>query len=191
MSYDPEVHRRRSIRLRNFDYAASGGYFLTLCTFQRTCLFGDVVEGAVKLNEAGELVREEWVKSGDIRDEIHLGEFVVMPNHFHAIVLFDLVGAHGMRPSTGPFISDPSQGASRAPLRKPKSLGALVAGFKSAVTRRINGLTGNQGGAVWQRNYHEHVIRSEKDLNAIRRYIADNPIKWELDENHPCNIPPS
>jgi putative transposase len=184
MSYHPEIHHRRSVRLRSFDYSRAGGYFITICAFQRECIFGEVAEATVRLNEMGEIVREEWLKSGEIRAEIYLDEFVVMPNHFHAIVLFGPEGPHGIRP---PLAKLSIQDAN-SPLRKPKSLGALVGGFKSAVTRRISELTGNSGSAIWQRNYHEHVIRNEKDLSSIRQYIIDNPIKWEFDENHPGNM---
>lgn len=85
---------------------------------------------------------------------------------------------------------DSDQGACHAPLRQPKSLGSLVGGFKSAVTRRLNDIRDNPGSPVWQRNYYERVIRDEGDLHAVRQYIADNPAKWDGDENNPVNLRP-
>lgn len=187
MSYNPEIHHRRSVRLRRYDYTLAGGYFVTVCTFNRECLFGDVMDGEMRLNHAGEIVREEWLRTTEIRKEIALDSFVIMPNHLHGIVLIaDGVGAHGMRPDS---TNDHNRAHGRAPLqgRPPKSLGAFIAGFKSVCTTRINQMRGQGGIPVWQRNYYEHVIRSEDDLGKVRQYIAENPVKWDLDENNPAN----
>ncbi len=178
--FDPSRQRRRSVRLRYHDYAG-GLYFVTICTHGRLPLFGEIVDGEMTLSAAGEIVTDEWVRTGEIRAEVVLDAFVVMPNHVHGIVGIidgstptDGVGAHG-----------------RAPLRcgiayrRPKSLGALVAGFKSAVTRRINHENGTPGAAVWQRNYWERVLRDDRELAIARRYIADNPLRWHLDRLHP------
>lgn len=202
MPYKPDIHHRNSIRLREYDYTRAGGYFVTICTFGRECLFGDVVDGLMRLNEFGKIVHEEWLKSADIRKEVSLDSFVIMPNHMHGIILIKdnvgahgvcpmndmngVVGAHGMRPDSMDITTDGA--LSRAPLRKPKSLGAFVAGFKSAVTKRINAIRNNPGCPVWQRNYYEHVTRNDDDLNQIRQYIMNNPMKWELDENNPVNL---
>jgi len=120
MTYDPVRHHRRSIRLRGYDYAQGGAYFVTLVARQRACLFGDIVHGQIKASSFGDVVLEEWLRSSRVRREIVLDAFVLMPNHFHAIVIVGAVGAHG-----------------RAPLRlhrAPRSLGSFVAGFKSTVT---------------------------------------------------------
>ncbi len=168
MSFDPATHHRRSVRLPGYDYAQPGAYFLTAVVQGREPLFGDVVDGEMRLNEYGRMVREEWLRTEAIRAEIVLDVFVVMPNHLHGIVLFgdgNPVGAHG-----------------HAPLRRPsRSLGSLIGGFKSAATRRINEMRGSPGAPVWQRNYYEHVIRSERDLEAIRQYILNNPSEWADD----------
>ena len=133
MKYDLEKYHRRSIRIRGYDYWQGGMYFVTICTRDRESLFGEVVDGDVRLNKFGHIVREEWEISAVIRREIELDAFVVMPNHVHGIVIITVgnVGATG-----------------RSPLRSgpPKrSLGALVGGFKSAVTKRINDLRGTPG----------------------------------------------
>jgi REP element-mobilizing transposase RayT len=173
MTYDPTRHRRRSIRLPAYDYAQPGAYFLTVVTHQRQCLFGEIVDGRVLLGGHGEAVEQEWLRSTQIRREIQLDPFVVMPNHIHGIVIIGEpidVGAHG-----------------RAPLhRAPQSLGSFVAGFKSAVIKRINELRGTPGATVWQRNYYERIIRDEEELNRVRQYIADNPARWQQDPENPA-----
>jgi REP element-mobilizing transposase RayT len=167
---------RRPIRLRDYDYTQDGVYFITICARNRQCLFAEVVGDEMRLNKYGEIVGEQWEKTEMIRREITLDVFVVMPNHFHAVVVMD--GAH-----------------SRAPLqdspvlyRPPKSLGALVAGFKSAVTTRINTLRDTPGVPVWQRNYYDHVIRNQQAYDRIRQYILSNPALWASDSENPLNV---
>ena len=171
---DSQARRRRSIRLLGYDYAQAGWYFVTICTWGKLCVLGQVGDGVMRLNEIGGVVQEEWLRTAAIRQEVELDVFQIMPNHIHGIVAITRsadqpVGAHG-----------------RAPLRRaPKSLGALVAGFKSAATKTINQLRATPGNPVWQRNYYEHVIRNEKALNRIRQYILDNPAKWDEDPENP------
>ena len=179
MQYNPDRHRRRSIRLKDYDYAQPGAYFVTICTHGRVCLFGDIVDGQMVFNPLGQIVHDEWLHTPEIRSEVELDAFQVMPNHFHAIVMVThspspkpTVGAHG-----------------RAPLhRPPKSLGSIIAGFKAAATKRVNQLRGAPGIPVWQRNYYEHVIRDEGKLDTIRQYIVDNPAKWAEDPENPRNL---
>ena len=181
-------HRRTSIRLKGWDYTQPGAYFVTICTHERVPLFGRVVDGEMVLNPYGEIVRDEWFRSAEIRAEIELfpDEFVVMPNHIHGIVWIvatdDPAGYdENARPPVG--------ATGRSPLPPhgptPRSLGSFIAGFKSAVTKRINQMRGTPGARVWQRNYYEHIIRDERALNAIRRYIIDNPWRWHLDRYNP------
>jgi REP element-mobilizing transposase RayT len=153
---------------------------VTICAHSQECLFGEIIDGEMRLNAYGEVVEEEWLRSAEIRSEIELDAFVVMPNHLHGIVIImdhihlqsdPMVGAHG-----------------RAPLRRePRSLGSFIAGFKSAVTKRINSLRGTPGAPVWQRNYYEHIIRDEHDLACIREYIATNPLRWDQDTENPIH----
>ena len=121
------------------------------------------------LNNTGHIVADEWLKSAQIRAEIELDAWVVMPNHIHGIVV--IIDSERGWPSAS---SGPS----------PRSLGALVAGFKSAVTKRINAERNTSGKPVWQRNYYEHIIRNETSLNQIRQYIADNPSRWSDDREN-------
>lgn len=166
---------------------------MTVCTAGRECLFGEVVEGVVRLNSFGTIVLDEWIRTPAMRSNVELDGFVVMPNHFHAILCIHDVGAHCMRPvSDGP--PNPNERQNRAhigaPLqrRQPDSIGSIIAGFKSAATKRINTVRVNPGAPVWQRNYYERIIRNDRELDTIRQYINDNPTKWEDDENHPGRI---
>ena len=147
---------------------------MTICTWGKLSIFGHVEDGQMILSEFGQVIQEEWSRTSVIRQEIKLDVFQIMPNHFHGMLAIN---------------RDPEQplGAHRrAPLRRaPKSLGALVAGFKSAATKSINQLRGAPGAPVWQRNYYEHVIRSETALNRIRQYILGNAAKWDKDPENP------
>jgi|SRR6185369_6962086 len=180
MTYNPDIHHRNSVRLRSYDYSSDGAYFITICTFQKEPILADIVNGAAHLKSPGEIVQEEWLKSAQIRPEIDLDEFIIMPNHLHGIVFInDPVGAHGMRPESGGF---EMRAHSRTPLhRAAKSLGSFIAGFKSACTKRINEARNTAGVSVWQRNFHERIIRNDEELHSLRNYILTNPVRWEGD----------
>lgn len=172
-------HNRHSVRLGGYDYSQPGAYFVTTCAHKRDLLFGEVLNGEMRPNEIGRVVSQEWFRSANIRAEIELypDEFVVMPNPIHGIVW--IVGHVG---ATDPRVGEHG----RAPLqRSPRSLGAFVAGFTSAVTRRINMMRGTAWAALWQSGYYEHIIRDEESLNRIREYIMQNPLRWYLDQENP------
>jgi putative transposase len=180
---NPQNHHRRSIRLKGYDYTQSGAYFVTLCTYQREEIFGTVVEGEMRLNPFGEIVREEWLKTAQIRSnvELHEDEFVIMPNHIHGIIW---------------IVESPSVGATRrvAPTNEPRtlvsgSLGAILGQFKSITAKRINVLRGMRGVTVWQRNYYEHIVRNEDELKNFWNYIDINPLRWQEDQLHPAASP--
>ncbi len=174
MKYDPAKHHRSSIRLPGYDYTQVVAYFVTIVTYQRECAFGEIMAGRMRVNKIGAVVREEWLRSAEIRGEIALGEYVIMPNHVHGIVAIRDVGAHGHAPLPV-----------RTRQRPARSLGSFVGGYKTAATRRINVIRGTPGHPVWQRNYYERVIRGDAELNRIRQYIADNPTSWEEDVENP------
>jgi putative transposase len=178
---DPHQHHRRSIRLRGYNYAQAGAYFVTVCTQNRDCLFGEVMNGEVRLNSFGRIVAECWNAISKHFPNVELDESVVMPNHVHGILV----------------IVDTRVGAQHAaPLQRrvdrggrvnvtPGSLGAIIRSFKSAVTKCINELPNTLISNPWQRNYYEHIIRNERDLERIRQYILDNPADWDKDEYNP------
>jgi len=188
MPYNPDIHSRHSIRLRKYDYSSGGTYFVTICAFQRECLFGEVIGGEMRLNEVGHVVEEWWASVIKHFDGISIDQYVIMPNHFHGIVA--IVGAGFPRPDscdTAEIHVGETQGGVTPPLRKP-TLGQIVGYFKYQSTKQINALRDNPGCPVWQRNYYEHVVRNEDDLTNIRQYIVNNPLKWDLDENNPANV---
>jgi len=145
-------------------------------------LFGQIVAEAMQLNALGEVVAEEWIKSATIRQEIELDSWIVMPNHLHGILVIKDSGQ-----SAALDHPTPKQPAQR-PQRKPHSVGAFIAGFKSAVTRRTNELRQTPA-PLWQPNYYDHIIRTEVALNNIRHYIRDNPRRWAADRENPDCLP--
>ncbi|MFA5374281.1 MAG: transposase [Dehalococcoidia bacterium] len=167
---DPAIRRRRSRRLKGYDYSQAGAYFITICTHNHECMFGHISDGEMVLNDAGRIVHAVWDGLTERFPGLELDTLTVMPNHVHGIVIF--VGALLAAPST--------QGrASPAP-----TLGDVMRAFKSISAIRINRMM-RRTGSLWQRNYYEHVIRGEDDLNDIRQYILDNPTRWADDENNP------
>ncbi len=190
---------RRSIRLPGYDYASAGTYFVTLCTHNRADLFGDVVDDAMRLNACGEIVTAVWLATAKHFDVV-LDAFVVMPNHFHAIVhiLGDDV-THGRGEASPPSLyraradgdASPLQIGANARGAAPRSLGAIIQNFKSVSARKMNQAVCASSSPVWQRNYYEHIVRNDRELNAIRKYIEDNPMRWALDRDNPANAAPS
>ena len=188
---------RRSIRLPGYDYTQPAAFFVTLVTAERRCLFGQIVNGEMRLSALGKIVEAERLRTPMIRAEITLGAFVVMPNHFHAIVVISSEAPNGASDvgATGGPVGATGRSPVRArgdvlsPLRPrgpaPRSLGALIAGFKSSVTKRINNLRGSPKTPVWQRNYYEHIIRNQKDWERIHLYIDSNPVDWLQDQVNP------
>ncbi len=168
-------HKRRSIRLKKYDYSKPGAYFITICTQNKKCLFGEIIDGEMLLNEMGCIVKNEWLKTKQLRKNIECNVFVVMPNHFHSIVEIN-ESYKGVLQYAPTKMQSPS-----------KTIGAIVRGFKSAVTKQINKLQQTPGKKLWQRNYYEHIIRDEDDYNQIYEYINNNILKWELDSLHPNN----
>ena len=189
MPYDPNIHHRRSIRLRGYDYARAGAYFVTICAQGRECLFGEITDGKMQVNGYGEIVASWWEDVPRHFPAVELDAAIVMPNHFHGIIMIaEPVGAGSPRPAPRPVTGGNTKtGAVTAPLRGRPTLGQIVAYFKYLSTKHINISRGTPGVRIWQRNYYEHIIRNEADLCRIREYIANNPLKWELDQLHPAN----
>ena len=172
MIYDPNKHDRRSIRLKGFDYTREAAYFVTISTQNQACLFGEIVNEQMQLNDAGRVAQMVWKTIPDHFSQVEIDASVVMPNHVHGIII--IVGATHASP---PRQSGPPKG----------SLGAIVGSYKSAVSRQINQLHRTSGAKVWQRNYYEHIIRNDTGLNSIRKYIADNPARWDEDTENPIH----
>jgi len=188
MKYNPDKHHRKSIRLKNYNYSNIGSYFITVCAYNHECLFGDIEDGRMQLNNCGRIIESEWLRSSEIRKEIELDIYQTMPNHFHAIV-FILESSTNKRKKLDVYMVGAN---GHSPLRnrlamKSKSLSSLMVGFKSSVKLKINKFRNTPGVPIWQRNYYDHIIRNENELNQIREYIINNPLEWELDEENPKN----
>lgn len=173
--FDLQKLHRRSIRLKGYDYSQAGAYFVTLVTYQRDCLFGEIRDAKMALNDFGTIADECWRAIPDHFQLVELGAHVIMPNHVHGVIVIrESVGARHASPLQPP----------RGPA--PRSLGAIVGSFKSAVTKRIGRELNATG--IWQRNYYEHIIRNEKDLQRITDYIETNPLRWNEDDENPVNV---
>lgn len=198
-NFDPKKHHRRSIRLSEYDYSQPGAYYVTIVAWHRECLFGEVVNREMILNNVGKIVELEWKELPKRLQLIKLGAYVVMPNHFHGILIFhENVGAtrQGLaRTHKGETLlpGRTTDGVDGSPLpsgSKPASLGAIMAQFKSRVTKRLWKIQPLKGTPIWQRDYWEHVIRNERDLRNKTDYIEANPILWDEDDENPLNIKP-
>jgi REP element-mobilizing transposase RayT len=183
------LKRRKELRLRHYDYASAGGYFVTICAHNRECIFGEVVKGEMKLNQCGRIVQDAWNDLTNHYPNAELDYCVIMPNHFHGIIRLrngisdSTVGAGFPRPMTGEETQD-RRGEVTSPLRGRVTLGQIVAYFKYQSTKRINDIRKTPGIPVWQCGYYEHVIRNEKDLFETRQYVQNNPKQWEMDEEY-------
>lgn len=167
MSYNPDIHHRRSIRLKGYDYSKAGAYFVTICIHQRLPLLGEIENGAIALTPAGEMVQTIWNEIPSHYLNVGLDAFVVMPNHVHGILILE---------------SNCNQSS--------MTLGDVVHRFKSFTTTKYRyGVNQKQWqpfvGRLWQRNYYEHIIRNEESCDRLRQYITNNPLSWESDRLHP------
>jgi len=200
MKYDPQRHHRRSIRLPGWDYTSAGAYFVTIVTHERMPLFGEIVDGEMRLNDAGRVAEQCWLEIPLHFPHVELDAFVIMPNHVHGIlwivepppttemaatattaVTAATVGAKNFSPLPSSPISSHADAAPH-PHGTSKTIGSVIRGFKIGVTKwfRQNATIYT----VWQRNYYEHIIRTDDALGRIRAYILNNPARWETDKNH-------
>ena len=199
MIFNPDIHRRRSIRFQGYDYSQAGAYFITICTQNRECMFGEIVDGKMVLNHAGKMIQTVWDEIPIHYAGIETDEFVVMPNHIHGIIII-VVGAtpcgcpvstRGCPVSTPRACPDNGQPRGVVPTEpagntETLSLGDMVHRFKTMTTKRYADGVKQNGwapfpGRLWQRNYWEHIVRNEMELNRIREYIHTNPTQWKFD----------
>ncbi len=212
MKYDPKKHHRRSIRLQGYDYSKAGLYFITICIEDREHLFGEIKNGKMILNEYGEIAHKEWANTPNIRANIALGEYIIMPNHIHGIIQINFSMKKDESPDkTKKEHETPTASNFKSPSQ---TIGAIIRGFKIATIRRIKDLilekeeeiekekekekesTGELQFAptapthkirqldykIWQRNYYEIIIRDEQAYFNISEYIINNPKKWQEDK---------
>ena len=194
-------HHRRSIRLKGYDYSRAGVYFVTIVTWQRLMVFGKIENGEMLLNRYGEIVQKWWDEISVHFPNVETGAFIIMPNHVHGIIIItdDRRGTVPVprvvtNPKQGEMISPlqnenvdgiQHQGGETPPLRRP-TLGQIVAYFKYQSTKEINAMDGGRIAKLCQRNYYEHIIRNEHEMENISNYIESNPTLWETDNENPA-----
>lgn len=163
-----------------YDYTQAGAYFVTICTHNKKCIFGNMVNGEMRLSNYGKIVKDEWLKTGVIRSNVELDVFVIMPNHIHGIIMLtnDGRGTLQRAPTTEQFGKPVSN-----------SIPTIIRLFKSTTTKQINKIRNTPQIPIWQRNYYEHIVRNEDKLNLIREYITNNPLQWQFDRENPERIP--
>jgi len=197
---------RKRNRLRDWNYSTPHWYYVTICTQKHRKLFGEIVDGKIVLNEYGEIVKFIWHDLPNHNPHVSLDEFVIMPNHVHGIIILneirndvgtdsksilkqqsivvgtDSKSVHKYNPTTK------RTGLDLVPTQKFHGITEIVRQFKSFSTKRINKIRNISKQSVWQRSYYDHIIRNEKSLFEIRRYIRENPLKWTIDKNNPENL---
>lgn len=179
MSSDLQFHRR-SIRLKNYDYSSFGYYFVTICAFNRDHTFGKIVDGSIFLSTIGKIVHQNWLEIPNHYPKVILDNFIVMPNHMHGIIQICNVNV-GVDYNQPLHRHKPRRHTFQHPI--PNSIAYVIGTYKSSVKRYFT--RQNVDLIVWQRNYYDHIIRDDNDLNRIRRYIDENTQNWYRDRNNP------
>ncbi|MCB0037068.1 MAG: transposase [Anaerolineales bacterium] len=174
-----QKYRIESTRLKGWDYTAAGYYFITICTKQRQHCFGRVINDDVQLSNAGQIVAQEWLQTARIRPNVELDEWVIMPNHMHSILIIthQLTQVQG----TNSMKTTPEKSRLYA-----NSVGSIIGQFKRACTTKIWGAGFTQFG--WQPRFYDSILRDERALQNVRRYIANNPINWAKDQNNGAGL---
>jgi len=197
MPYEPQKHHRHSIRLKGYDYRKPSAYFVTLCIRNRDCLLGEIIQGNMHLSPFGQIVENEWYRTAVVRPNVELDAFIIMPNHLHGIIFLTdkyYTSLRATRQELSVGLSDWQQvystGTTTTQKRQVKgavscSLGAIIGQFKSLSTKRVNRIRQTRYVPLWQRDFYDHIIHRETSLNAIRKYIVENPLRWTDDPENP------
>jgi putative transposase len=188
--YNPDIHHRQSIRLKHYDYSQHGAYFVTICVQDKQEMFGTIDDGVMRLNKHGEIAQQVWESLPTRFPGTDIDYFVVMPNHFHGIIVrIDEIGdIHHMKNAEEQHISSLTRGTLQMYANAPQrwqSLGEIVRTFKAATCRNIH----KEGCTefVWQRNYYESIVRNDEHLHTLRNYIVNNPNTWHKDTLNPTS----
>ena len=190
MKTEKASYRIASNRLKEYDYTTPWWYFVTICTKDNKHHFGKIENHKMNLSNIGNIIQEEWLKTEEVRDFVDLDGYIIMPNHFHGIIIINPVETTGsvvlgndaenknILPKEKMLTQKMTQRVISTTLQ-PNSLGSIIGQFKSVCTKRIR--TKEKENFAWQSNYYDHIIRDQKDLDRIRKYIQQNILKWELD----------
>ena len=174
------IKERINLRLRDYDYSQRGGYFVTVCVKNMECVLGKVVNEKMELSRTGEIASKYWMDISNHFNSVEIDEFVVMPNHVHGIIMINgLVGAgftpaHAAR-NLGKLVEN------WATARVSPTLSQVIGSYKSLTTNKVHN-ENLHNGKLWQRSFYDRVIRSDEELNRVREYILNNPVKWENGE---------
>ncbi len=174
----PIQFNRQSIRLSGYNYESSGYYFVTICTTKHKSLFGDIVNGKMILNQEGEIVSINWLKTLKIRKNVKLEEWVIMPNHIHGILI---INNHNNILNDNDKCFYKYSNVKKMFKSPSNTIGSIIRGFKSSVTKEVRQLYDRPQMKIWQRNYHDHIIRNENEYYKISSYIRNNPQNWKHD----------
>ncbi len=219
MNYNPEIHHRKSYRMPSWDYARGGKYYVTICTRNRICCFGDLINDKIILNEMGEIVRRFWLEIPEHFPDTWVDEYIVMPNHIHGIIVMKRLNLN----TTNGNVTNRNDGNDRnnrndrnvgtlhatslhSPEHtpnhvlsncefmskispKPGALNTIIRSFKSACTKKFKQM-GHSGWFAWQPRFHDEIIRNDEELKRIRAYIRNNLKNWDTDDKNPKNIKP-
>ena len=186
MPYNPNIHHRRNIRLKEYDYSQNGLYFVTICCKDKICRFGQIEDGEMILNEHGKIAFDEWLKLMKRFSNFESDVFQIMPNHIHGIIILN-------EPHVGATLAVAQNTVNkndnkRTTARVVPTIGAIsdiIGAYKSLVMTECLKIYKSQNeimGKFWQRNYYEHIIRNEKSFENIAKYIIDNPKMWTKDK---------
>ena len=196
MSLFNNRYRVESARLRDWDYSAAGWYFVTICTTNRVTVFGSVINGDVQLSVAGQIVAQEWTATESLRANVTLDQWIVMPNHFHGILVLDganpnaeeVAQSRSLRKThyTDRKTRTAENAATARSSFKSGSLGSIINQFKGVTSRKIR--AAGFPDFSWQPRFHDRIIEGERALHAAREYIRSNPRNWESDEHHPDKV---
>jgi REP element-mobilizing transposase RayT len=190
-------YRIPSARLQSWDYGANGAYFITICTQKREHFFGEIVNGAMQLNEMGQLAEKYWLEIPDHFPFVELGNFVVMPNHTHGIIIINK--RDGGCVDTGGIdatVETPKLGVStenrdktgmggKNEKWKPNTIGSIINQYKRIVTINARQIHAD---FAWQSRFHDHIIRDAQSFETIQNYIANNPLNWDKDKFHATDV---
>jgi hypothetical protein len=171
-----------STRLKNWDYSSVGFYFVTICTYQKRCYFGEIVEGGIRLSEIGKIAKKYWLEIPKHFKNTRLDEFIIMPNHIHGIIAIEY--KIKCRDVINHVSTNNNVYSQITPMGK-QSLGEIIRFFKAKTTYEIH--QSLKTNFLWQPRFYDHIIRNDKSLDEIRQYIKTNPLKWEEDEENPKN----